>query len=696
MYRSRLLASLLGALVLVVSFGPTVDAQFGRGLLDPPRPYVGPLFWEELQSSTPGARWIRPPRRAHRLGGDGFTSFPDRVWSLPLVGAPPNDSCHARGERLTTNPYAGPYGIQVVQYIGDWWRGLVYRPHVTDLGPLTEMFFGYFDFAPRAGRSAVSSGGVPRAFAGGACVARALALLHGSVEEGSWSSATKDIPTGRDCLATSHFVVLRLNTELRCEPDLSDPDDEAFTRAFWDFFDSRTSPTGPVIFPSDYEAGTEWLRRVEVGFFGLDGGSEGSGGSFAVSGFDSPAYPTGGAPLPSYREFHPDAFGLSAEADLRNPLQATDLSGAPTGEPMRLFDGRAGVEDCLEWNTARPGERFEHDWRCDRENSAMASNENLEDGARRALEAGPATPMDMTEAEATLPLAHPRMHPFPPPAGAVWTEWNRSMLRCRWNHALLAPLPEQARDRRDFWRGVFVLSVSQVPTAVPSPIRHLFEAYMRDDPDPAVTDMVTWAHGHWQGWEALLAYREATQAAAIAGLENAGYAVQVGSELYLGDEDTGCVSDFMPSLQVGPAAPGQTTGALWQRFKAFGVPSETPEYWATDGRIMHMRGTVSPRNLASAVGGRLPGGSAVADIMSGPTAYREFSCGTAVEHLFAPDISVFTPDLGGVFEPDAVLADDRGTYQRYEKDNLSSFVSALRGTYGRTTSPDYSGGFGFW
>ena len=112
--------------------------------------------------------------------------------------------------------------------------------------------------------------------------------------------------------------------------------------------------------------------------------------------------------------------------------------------------------------------------------------------------------------------------------------------------------------------------------------------------------------------------------------------------------------------------------------------------WATDGRIMHMRGTVSPRNLASAVGGRLPGGSAVADIMSGPTAYREFSCGTAVEHLFAPDISVFTPDLGGVFEPDAVLADDRGTYQRYEKDNLSSFVSALRGTYGRTTSPDYS------
>ena len=114
MYRSRLLASLLGALVLVVSFGPTVDAQFGRGLLDPPRPYVGPLFWEELQSSTPGARWIRPPRRAHRLGGDGFTSFPDRVWSLPLVGAPPNDSCHARGERLTTNPYAGPYGIQVL------------------------------------------------------------------------------------------------------------------------------------------------------------------------------------------------------------------------------------------------------------------------------------------------------------------------------------------------------------------------------------------------------------------------------------------------------------------------------------------------------------------------------------------------------------------------------------------------------
>ena len=679
----------LSAVILAILVGvlsASVDAQSSRA-----RPYAGPFFWLADQTETPGSRWVAPPTRATAPGGGSFSSFPDRLWVGDVVGAPPNDSCHAVGDRPATDYEVGPYGLQVVQYLGDWWRGLVYRPHTGTVGPATAYDFGYFDFAPRPGRPPTSRDGLPGTSVGnpGACVANALARLHGSLDgDGRWRTTTVDVPTGRDCLAASQIVLLRMNSELRCEPDLSDPDDHEFTSAFWRFLEGRSVPTGPTFFPSDYEAGAQWVRRVEVGFFALDGDSKGSGGTYELVPFGLPAYPTSGQPVGEYREYHPDSFGLVPDASLRNPLQAMDVNGVPTGEPIRFVDGRTGREDCLEWNVARPGERYDQDWACNRANSMAASNAAVESDGLRVVEAGPATPAEIEDSPPTIPLAHPRLHPFPAPAGSVWAEWNRAQMSCRWQYAVLTPLADQARERRDAWRGLYNRLAGG--GGLDSTELAAFRRYAERRLGPGVAGPVAWAHGHWQGWEALLEYRIAAERQARGVLQAAGYRLVVGREFVVGVEHSGCVVDSLPSVQVDPVAPGQTTNGLWSRFFTFDVPedTDTPEYWAPDGQLYHWRGTVTPRNAAAARGGRLPAGTVVREIAVGPTAYRHFSCGTVAEHLFGPDVAEITPDFTGVFDPDELLDEERGTYTRYEKGNFESFARSLRGVYARTTSGD--------
>ena len=440
----RLLAAFLGAAVVAGALHVSVSA-----FIRPPRAYVGPLFWAELQSSTPGSRWLPPPSRAYLPAGSSFSSFPDRVWRSPLAAAPPNDSCHADGDPLRTDADVGPYGLQVVQYVGDWWRGLVYRPHAATLGPATEWLFGYFDFAPRAGRVAVGAHGQPGIFVGnpGACVANAITGLHGALENGKWVSTSTDLPTGRDCLASSQVVLVRMNTELRCEPDLADQNDGEFTDAFWNFMANQPAGSVPLVVPVDYQGHAPWLRRLDVGFYMLDADQEGSGGTFDLSAFSRPVYPESGDQLPAYRQYHPDAFGLSADADARNPLRATDRNGAPLDRPIEFVDGRTGDADCLEWNTSRPGERFDHTWRCGRANSSLPSNRMVEH-VERVEESSYRTPAEMVDPPSTIPVAEPSRQPFPAPPGTVWAEWNSSLVRCHWQYGLLGVCAAETEMRQ--------------------------------------------------------------------------------------------------------------------------------------------------------------------------------------------------------------------------------------------------------
>ena len=215
-------------------------------LAQTPRAYSGALFWMSApQTERPGNVWTAPPQRAWTTGGSSGSSFPNRVWQRPLNNLPWNDSCHRRVAALETDAVEGPYGMQTVQYIGDWWRGLVYEPHAAGIGTDTATDFGTFAFGTRADRLAVGTSGLPQSFVGnpGACVARALAGLQGEYgSDGMWHPHAKDIPTGSDCLATSYYMVLRANTELRCEPYLGDQGDTEFTARFQQLFPGQGMP----------------------------------------------------------------------------------------------------------------------------------------------------------------------------------------------------------------------------------------------------------------------------------------------------------------------------------------------------------------------------------------------------------------------------------------------------------------------
>ena len=347
-----------------------------------------------------------------------------RVWLSAfrrgfVSGAPPNSSCDLLSgqgyavvgppdrnrqapDRTSRTPleYGGAGGLQTSLHIGEYWQGRIFRDYLQRApasilhryvytGSVSDIFglFGSFDVRVRSNARTWLSpylpamGGIvqfprdrsgPFYLAGGgsgtlSCLGAALVMMHGhgfGDEDDNIEYAYAPIPRDVDdnpCYSTAMLIVLRGNSEGRCEPDLSvRPENYAgsslYTAVFYeDYFDpateSRTAPElraafGSIrrpLFPDDYPSYMAHLigRRTEYALH--------TAGEFAQ---DLPPVPwrTPAFPAPPYPG--PEAAGRRARLErLVDPATRPDGFG---GEPLALadFTGAPGANapfaDCLE------------------------------------------------------------------------------------------------------------------------------------------------------------------------------------------------------------------------------------------------------------------------------------------------------------------------------------------------------------
>ncbi len=342
-----------------------------------------------------------------------------RVWLSAfrrgfVSGAPPNSSCDLLSEqeymvvgppdrnrqapdRTSRTPleYGGAGGLQTSVHIGEYWQGRILREYfalqrATYTGNPASLAatFGLFDVRVRSDAGAWVSPYLPAMgswvqfprdrsgpfhLTGGgsgtlSCLGAALVKLHG-VEEDDEEYTYPPVPTDVDgdaCFSTAMLLVLRGNSEGRCEPNLSVRPGSyrpsgLYTAVFYeDYFDpateARTDPDllayfGPVrrpLFPTDEYLGQMAHligRRTEYSLT--------TAGEFVQAlppvPWQTPAFPARQYPGPEAAgrranlgrlvdpATRPDAFG-------GQPLALADFTGAPSaGAPFA---------DCLEIGAA--------------------------------------------------------------------------------------------------------------------------------------------------------------------------------------------------------------------------------------------------------------------------------------------------------------------------------------------------------
>ena len=371
----------------------------------------GPLWWvpdNDPDWSRHHDRWLISPIEVVAAGA--ATSFPARTWVSSehlgrLTSAPPNSACdymndteydfvgppdrdrQDNGRTSRTPPeWGGAGGLQQSVHIGEYWQGRVFRDYMTNpassathraLYPGWDPFvYGSFDV-----RTRTRSGGWvtpmwrntgpwirfpsdlngPFHLSGGggmtlACAGAALVMMHGA-EGGSNYGVYPTVPRdvdGNPCYSTARLVVLRAQSEGRCEPDLRERYD--LSERFYDLFDpateTRTIPelvaqfgaTRTPLFPtSQYGSYMPHVmgRRVELGLFTV---AEFASADLEPVPWDTPPYPGSDAAARRARlerfvdpATRPDAFG-------GEPVRFADYTGAA--------DADSAFEDCLELGPA--------------------------------------------------------------------------------------------------------------------------------------------------------------------------------------------------------------------------------------------------------------------------------------------------------------------------------------------------------
>ena len=691
---SRGLVALAAAVVLAFVVAPVdVGAQ---------RPYVGGLYWlEDPGTSTPGSLWFPPRVRSTSSPGSTATSFPARLWDHHYSGMPPNDACYVGGGPPTVDPEVGPAGLQVAQYIVDWYRGTVYRPHTSTVGVGAQGLFGYFDFEARGDRAAVAADGLPQARFGnpGACAGNSLAGIFGSLVGGRWRSARTDGPSGGDCLSMSAYLLFRVNTELRCEPDLQYHDD--YTVVFWDSFvrsladGGFQSPDGVLTgFPTDYQGPTAWFRNVALTLYGIDE-SEASPGvqtfdPTTVYSIPAALSPTEPPRLAGYRIAHPASFETDPGAPAvvrRNPFRSTDSSGAPTSSVANLFDGRTvgGRTDCLEWNVAAPGAPAQT-FLCGRSNSALTSSNFLEATGDRPLEVGPGPDSPALLARPSVGMVHPPLAPFAAPADAFWTSLDRYTFRCTSTLQIVQrPIYQDALAASNAWADrleVLRRELATLASGTPAYLDLLAEVHI--------------AYNNSHGWLAIYSYRwqqyvRLFNARLSAGVEVDFYA---GDSFVLPDQPFQCyvaappgAAPLVHDVHLRAGGPPAGRGLMVDREVPIPVPvhggADTPSYWASDYTLSHPAGFVTAETIAAATQPYPePVNLAPTPTVSG--SWVTLSCPAPQADLFAPDVEVFTDDLTGLFPPDARTPDARGTFRTYAKGEEPPYET----TWNRRSSGD--------
>ena len=316
-------------------------------------PYEGPLFWMS-GGASPGDYWILPPERAWESDYALATSFPDDgVWERGVTGAPPNDACFGVGEAPFTDVDLGPYGLQVVQYFGEWWEGTTFLEHPRPPIGWSQVEFGAFSLIPgplAMPFRALSATGFPGHGVGNpmACVGLRLAEARGSQEEtgtGEWVANMKDAD-GWPCYSNPNSIRVRSNTELRCEPNLGDRADP-MTQRYWPIFDSwppKPLPDGVLVgpmFPPDYAAHYRWARRVEVGMKVL---KEADGDEPLQAVFNLPL-PVGASPEEAllarkeeYKGFFPELIWGVNDCDFMDRTFSMSRIEMSMGDPCAIYE----------------------------------------------------------------------------------------------------------------------------------------------------------------------------------------------------------------------------------------------------------------------------------------------------------------------------------------------------------------------
>ena len=673
--------------VLAFSVGVPVLAQYG------PMAYDGPFSWLSDDRVNQGFRWFESPRRGWATSGDpwsALTSFPERIWEFPVSGAPPNDSCYLV-PFVELDPDEGPFGLQVNQYLVEWWEGTTYLSNPSKPAGWSQAKFGFFDFDPRADRPAVGGNGLPAGFVGqstgeaGACSAKLLAQARGSGIP--WAGAQEDSGGTGPCMAWPDMYRLRANIESRCEPDLSYPDIEGYTLRFyeiWDFWSEPIElPDGvpvPLLFPSDYPMGDDgalgrvWLRRADVGLDHWMNVGEGPyAADFPSSAVFSSGPASGGGGGRDYSQDHEwrlDA-SLSAEqrrASARNALKTYNADGEVIADNVVIRDGINETVDCLSFDYVSPDSGRDIEWGCDRVNSDGLAGSSLQEGGERYSDVGAASPAEVEAmlTEATVPGAVGNRRPEPPGSN-FWLEYDTWSMSCHAGFYSEVDLPLLAYEKILEHDERFNLAWEEYLWLRDQWFLGLVE---RDEVE-AFYAYVSELRGMLEGWEVILFYRDIVHGELLAAVRDAGYVYGgAGAELGVDFEGTGCelqlasIQPFRPQggggVDVAPPNSGLLTAAMALRsWKDMATTDRFTDQQQEEEGLPHYIGGSSVSVMTTAASHYVRDNSMRSDsefptgpthwdgldVTESPTIFITMSCGKPQENVFAPEVTRF-PSYG--------------------------------------------------
>ena len=477
--------------VLAAVMGASVAAQtynaIGSG---------GPLWWfpeNDGSYSRHHDRWYLSVVEGVGGGWALATSFPDvpgdEVWFAQVSGAPENSACDTQNQAVRINvgpPYpddgvapprtprtpgggGGFAGLQMSLQIGEWWQGMKYRGYYDDATARAYHFagvrtrydpalFGWFDVTTRDGAGAeqrppLHDGGHSvtwinpayshwQLWGGGGfampCLGTSMVQMHG-VDGGGREKVWPPTPVGADggeCWSNARPLVLRANSEARCEPNLAER--YSYTVRFWAIFDAappRPIPTPPwasggsytPLFPPDYAAPYLMARRGEIALFTV---SELAQASPPAVPWSPVSYPDPGVEIGTTRGAMPSRF--------LDPNRVDPFGGASYGEgtiEIPLQDNPSPTaRECIElgepgWDAATGTLRV--DCGHGRENTPTTGNVNRQvmgyGAVERSREVGP---VDNSRGYGGRALARRHAGLWAPPVGFGWFDHRNATLGC--------------------------------------------------------------------------------------------------------------------------------------------------------------------------------------------------------------------------------------------------------------------------
>ena len=454
------------------------------------------------------------------------TSFPvtsgEAVWVSHVFSAPENSACDVQNttERVNVGPpypddgnriprtgftptgAGGFAGLQVSMHIGEWWQGMKYRGYYDDASARAEHFsgvraaydpnvFGWFDVRTKDGAGAVQrpplhDGGTSvtwidpveaswQLHGGGSfsmpCVGTSMVLMHG-VDEGGDDKVWPPTPVGADggeCWSNARPLVLRANSEARCEPNLAER--YPYTVRFWTMFDAMPPRPAPEwigdrhlpLFPPDYSAPYVMARRGEVALFTA---SELAEASVPAVPWSNLSYPDPGVSIGTTRGAMPSRF--------LDPDRVDPFGGATYGAgTVELYNSDLNATECLEmgepgWDAATG--TLNVDCGHGRENSPNTGRVNRvvmgHGTAERTREVGP---VDNSRGHGGVALARRHSGLWAPPAGFAWFEHRNATIGCLFlEFDVNSGLIQEAEGSRVGWlaemdnqHGLFLLAVAR-------------------------------------------------------------------------------------------------------------------------------------------------------------------------------------------------------------------------------------------